>query len=52
MIPHNTEEYLEKTIEIGTWAGLAVYPHIELSSSCAINHKQISNRTCYDKQAS
>ncbi len=51
MIPHNTEENIEKT-EIGTWAGLAVYPYIELSSSCAINHKQISNRTCYDKQAS
>ena len=36
LIAHNTEENIEKTIEIGIWAGLAVYPHIELSSGRAI----------------
>ena len=35
-IAHNTEESIEKTIEIGTRAGLAVYPNIELSSGRAI----------------
>jgi predicted metal-dependent TIM-barrel fold hydrolase len=36
LIAHNTEENIEKTIEIGTWAGLAFIAHIELSSGRAI----------------
>jgi uncharacterized protein len=36
LIAHITEENIEKTIEIGRSPGLAVYPHIELSSGRAI----------------
>jgi predicted metal-dependent TIM-barrel fold hydrolase len=46
LIAHNTEENMEKTFEIGRSAGLAVYPHIELSSGRAIKIKS-KYRTAY-----
>jgi predicted metal-dependent TIM-barrel fold hydrolase len=39
LIAHNTEENIEKTIEISRSAGLAVNPHIEFSSRRAIKIK-------------
>ena len=36
LIDHNTEETIEKTIEIGAWAGLTVYPVTKLSPERAI----------------
>jgi len=37
LIDHNTEETIEKTLEIGCWAGLTVYPISKLSPSRAID---------------
>jgi predicted metal-dependent TIM-barrel fold hydrolase len=37
LIDHNTEETIEKTLEIGCWAGLTVYPVTKLSPSRAID---------------
>ena len=31
LIDHNTEETIKKTLEIGAWAGLSVYPVTKLS---------------------
>jgi hypothetical protein len=31
LIDHNTEETIEKTLELGCWAGLTVYPITKLS---------------------
>src|ERR687890_1707428 len=31
LIDHNTEETIQKTLELGAWAGLSVYPHTKLS---------------------
>jgi predicted metal-dependent TIM-barrel fold hydrolase len=36
LIDHNTEETLEKTIEMGAWAGLTVYPLTKLTPERAI----------------
>ena len=37
LIDHNTEETIEKTLELGCWAGLTVYPVTKLSPSRAID---------------
>ena len=37
LIDHNTEETIEKTLEIGCWAGLTVYPITKLSPTRAID---------------
>ncbi len=37
LIDHNTEETIEKTLELGCWAGLTVYPITKLSPSRAID---------------
>lgn len=37
LIDHNTEETIKKTLELGLWAGLSVYPHTKLSPQRAIN---------------
>ena len=37
LIDHNTEETIEKTLELGLWAGLSVYPITKLSPGRAIN---------------
>ena len=37
LIDHNTEETIEKTLELGCWAGLTVYPVTKLSPARAIN---------------
>jgi predicted metal-dependent TIM-barrel fold hydrolase len=37
LIDHNTEETIEKTLEMGCWAGLTVYPVTKLSPSRAID---------------
>ncbi|HZD82538.1 MAG TPA: TatD family hydrolase [Nitrososphaeraceae archaeon] len=36
LIDHNTEETIEKTLELGMWAGLSVYPITKLSPERAI----------------
>jgi predicted metal-dependent TIM-barrel fold hydrolase len=36
LIDHNTEETVEKTLELGCWAGLTVYPITKLSPTRAI----------------
>ncbi len=36
LIDHNTEETIEKTIDMGAWAGLTVYPLTKLSPERAI----------------
>jgi len=36
LIDHNTEETIEKTLELGCWAGLTVYPATKLSPARAI----------------
>jgi len=36
LVDHNTEETIEKTLELGFWAGLTVYPHTKLSPARAI----------------
>jgi predicted metal-dependent TIM-barrel fold hydrolase len=37
LIDHNTEETIEKTLELGMWAGLSVYPFTKLSPERAMN---------------
>lgn len=37
LIDHNTEETIEKSLELGCWAGLTVYPITKLSPSRAID---------------
>ncbi|TLX91512.1 MAG: hydrolase TatD [Thaumarchaeota archaeon] len=37
LIDHNTEETIEKTLELGCWAGLTVYPITKLSPARAID---------------
>lgn len=37
LIDHNTEETIAKTLEIGAWAGLSVYPVTKLSPERVIN---------------
>ena len=37
LIDHNTEETIEKTLELGCWAGLTVYPITKLSPKRAID---------------
>ena len=37
LIDHNTEETVEKTLELGCWAGLTVYPITKLSPTRAID---------------
>jgi len=36
LIDHNTEETIEKTLELGMWAGLSVYPITKLSPERAL----------------
>jgi len=36
LVDHNTEETIEKTLELGFWAGLSVYPNTKLSPARAI----------------
>jgi len=31
LIDHNTEETIQRTLDMGAWAGLSVYPHTKLS---------------------
>ncbi len=37
LVDHNVEETIEKTLELGMWAGLSVYPITKLSPERAIN---------------
>ncbi len=37
LIDHNTEETIKKTLELGVWAGLSVYPNTKLTPQRAIN---------------
>jgi len=37
LVDHNVEETIEKTLELGMWAGLSVYPVSKLSPERAIN---------------
>lgn len=37
LVDHNTEETIEKTRELGMWAGLSVYPFTKLSPERAMN---------------
>jgi predicted metal-dependent TIM-barrel fold hydrolase len=37
LIDHNTEETIKKTLEMGSWAGLTVYPLTKLSPKRAID---------------
>jgi predicted metal-dependent TIM-barrel fold hydrolase len=37
LVDHNTEETIDKTLELGMWAGLSVYPFTKLSPERAIN---------------
>jgi predicted metal-dependent TIM-barrel fold hydrolase len=37
LIDHNTEETIKKTLEMGLWAGLSVYPLTKLSPKRAID---------------
>jgi predicted metal-dependent TIM-barrel fold hydrolase len=37
LVNHNVEETIEKTLELGMWAGLSVYPVTKLSPKRAIN---------------
>jgi predicted metal-dependent TIM-barrel fold hydrolase len=37
LIDHNTEETIQKTLELGCWAGLTVYPITKLSPTRAID---------------
>jgi uncharacterized protein len=37
LVDHNTEETIEKTLQLGMWAGLSVYPFTKLSPERAIN---------------
>ena len=37
LVDHNVEETVEKTLELGMWAGLSVYPNTKLSPERAMN---------------
>jgi predicted metal-dependent TIM-barrel fold hydrolase len=37
LVDHNEEETIEKTLELGMWAGLSVYPVTKLSPERAMN---------------
>jgi predicted metal-dependent TIM-barrel fold hydrolase len=37
LVDHNVEETIEKTLELGMWAGLSVYPITKLSPKRAMN---------------
>jgi predicted metal-dependent TIM-barrel fold hydrolase len=37
LVDHNVEETIEKTLALGLWAGLSVYPYTKLSPERAIN---------------
>ncbi|MEP6576927.1 MAG: hydrolase TatD, partial [Nitrososphaerota archaeon] len=37
LVDHNVEETIEKTIDLGLWAGLSVYPYTKLSPERAMN---------------
>ena len=37
LVDHNTEETIEKTLELGMWAGLSVYPFTKLSPERVMN---------------
>ncbi len=37
LVDHNVEETIEKTLALGLWAGLSVYPYTKLSPDRAIN---------------
>jgi hypothetical protein len=37
LVDHNVEETIEKTLDLGLWAGLSVYPFTKLSPERAIN---------------
>ena len=37
LIDHNVEETIEKTLELGMWAGISVYPITKLSPERAMN---------------
>jgi predicted metal-dependent TIM-barrel fold hydrolase len=37
LVDHNVEETIEKTLELGMWAGLSVYPFSKLSPERAMN---------------
>lgn len=37
LVDHNTEETIEKTLKLGMWAGLSVYPFTKLSPERAMN---------------
>lgn len=37
LVDHNTEETIEKTLKLGLWAGLSVYPFTKLSPERAMN---------------
>ena len=37
LVDHNVEETIEKTLDLGMWAGLSVYPYTKLSPDRAIN---------------
>ena len=37
LVDHNVEETIEKTLELGLWAGLSIYPETKLSPKRAMN---------------
>ncbi len=37
LVDHNVEETIEKTMDLGLWAGLSVYPYTKLSPERAMN---------------
>jgi predicted metal-dependent TIM-barrel fold hydrolase len=37
LIDHNTEETIQRTLELGAWAGLSVYPRTKLSPQRVID---------------
>ena len=47
LVDHNVEETIEKTLELGLWAGLSVYPITKLSPERDMNIIKIWNRTYY-----
>lgn len=48
LVDHNIEETIEKTLELGLWARLSVYPITKLSPERDMNIIKIWNRTYYD----
>ena len=36
LIDHNVEETIQKTLELGLWAGLSIYPYTKLSPERAM----------------